>query len=85
MNPVKLAHVARRQGEIVFFRVVLDGAAKHHRALLQHHNVGTFKQAIFKFEIIEKVVPKVVLGKNFGVAKNDESVLSSSEGDIQSS
>jgi hypothetical protein len=41
-------------------------------------------QAVLELELVQQVVPQVVFGEYSGIAKNDETILGTSECDVES-
>ena len=80
----KGAQVALGEHEVALVRVVLDRPAQHHRALLELRDVLAFDEAALELELVEQVVPEVVLRQDPGIPEDDEPVLGPRQGDIQS-
>ena len=80
----EVAQVALSEDEVTLVRVVLDWPAQDHRALLELCDVLAFNKTALELELIEQVVPKIMLCQNSSISEDDESVLGPCQGHVQS-
>ena len=84
LSLIKGAQSAFGQDEVPFVRIVLDWPSENHVALLKRENVLTLDKAVLKLELIQQIIPEVVLGENSSISKDYETVLGTCERNIQS-
>lgn len=80
---LKIVEIGLCKHKVFLVWIVLDRSPQHHGALLKLSDVLTLDKATLEFELVEQIIPQIVLSKHSCITKDHKTVLSTCQSDVE--